>query len=245
VIAADALRRPQLDDPWRRLIWLTPSALLLWAVLLAGFAALLQSSGPRESIERLDARLIDLPPAAPAGLQGSAETAPAPAAAPVAQPQPRSEPQPVPHPHVKKQKPAPPRLYDVNGPHTAPAAEQTANGQPPTAESGAVVGGVASGRAGLGGLGTDSLGARAIYAPVPTIPDDLREHVFETVAVAHFQVSFDGSAKVSLIRPTSNPRLNGILLDTLKQWRFFPAIRSGIAIESEFDVRIPIAVQER
>lgn len=36
-----------------------------------------------------------------------------------------------------------------------------------------------------------------------------------------------------------------LLLDTLKQWRFFPAVRNGIAINSEFDVRIPIAVRQQ
>jgi protein TonB len=47
---------------------------------------------------------------------------------------------------------------------------------------------------------------------------------------------------VSLVTPTPNPRLNQILLDTLKQWRFFPAMKNGIAIDAQFDVRIPITV---
>jgi len=49
--------------------------------------------------------------------------------------------------------------------------------------------------------------------------------------------------RVSLTQPTANPRMNQILLDTLKQWRFFPAMKSGIAVDSEFDLRIPITVQ--
>ena len=45
MIDADSFpHRPQLDDPWRRLLWLTPSALLLWAALLIGFAFLLQGA---------------------------------------------------------------------------------------------------------------------------------------------------------------------------------------------------------
>jgi len=247
VIDADRLHRPQLDEPWRRLVWLTPSALTLWAALLAGFALVL-GGGSHETIERLDARLIELPPAAPAGLQGSGEPAPA-AAPPVPQP-----PQPVVEPkrpeppvaHVKKRKPAPPTVYDANGPHSAPAPETVGAAQSAGAGEPGVAASVAgSGRGGAGGLGTDSIGARAIYAPAPTIPDDLRENVFETVALAHFHVSFDGVAKVTLTQPTSNPRLNLLLLDTLKQWRFFPAIRNGIATDSEFDIRIPIAVRDR
>jgi len=34
-----------------------------------------------------------------------------------------------------------------------------------------------------------------------------------------------------------------VLLDTLKQWKFFPAVKNGVAIESSFEVRIPISVQ--
>jgi hypothetical protein len=34
-----------------------------------------------------------------------------------------------------------------------------------------------------------------------------------------------------------------VLIDTLKQWRFFPAMKSGVAIDSQFDLRIPISVQ--
>jgi protein TonB len=82
-----------------------------------------------------------------------------------------------------------------------------------------------------------------MYAPVPKIPDELREDAFEGVAVAHFKISYDGNVSVSLATPTPNPRLNQILLDTLKQWRFFPAMKGGIAIDSEFNVRIPISVQ--
>ena len=82
-----------------------------------------------------------------------------------------------------------------------------------------------------------------MYAPTPTIPDDLRETTFSTVAVARFKVSPQGDVDVTLIKPTPNPRLNQIVLDTLKQWKFFPAMKDGIAINSQFEVRIPIAVQ--
>jgi len=256
MIAVDSFpHRPKLDDPWRRLLWLTPSAVLLWGALLIGFAFLLQGTPqPQESIERLDARLIDLPAPAPSGgLQGeAAPAAPAtvePPAPPPPQPQPHVEKKPAEAPvaHVKKKKEAAPPVYDTRGTHTLPAdeVEGTTGTQPPTAgESGALSNG-ASAHAGGGGLGADSVGARAIYAPAPTIRDDLRENVFETVALAHFHVSFDGVASVTLTQPTSNPRLNLLLLDTLKQWRFFPAIRNGIATDSEFDIRIPIAVREQ
>ena len=241
MIAVDSFPpRPKLDDPWRRLPWLTPAAALLWAMLLLGFTLLLRDSGrPTETITRLDARLIDVPAA---GLEGEAQQQSQPVAAPpppVAAPQPRVEKKPaeVPAPRARKKKEAPPPMYDARGARTLPAEAVGAAGeQAPQSPP--------AGR-GVGGLGTDSNGARALYAPPPQIPDDLRENVFETVAVAHFHIGIDGDAKVSLIQPTSNPRLNVILLDALKQWRFFPAIRNGIAIDSDFDIRIPIAVRDR
>ncbi len=82
-----------------------------------------------------------------------------------------------------------------------------------------------------------------MYAPTPTIPDDLRDETFNAVALAHFKVSYSGDVQVSLTQPTTSPRLNEILLDTLKQWRFFPAMKKGVAVDSEFDVRIPITVE--
>ncbi len=240
MIAVDSFpARPKLDEPWRRLPWLTPAAALLWAMLLLGFTLLLGNSGrPTETITRLDARLIDIAAPAPAGLQGAPQQESQPVAAPpppVAAPQPRVEKKSAEVPARKKKEAAPP-MYDARGARTLPAEAVSAAGEqapqsPPASR-------------GVGGLGTDSNGARALYAPPPQIPDDLRENVFETIAVAHFHVGFDGDAKVSLNQPTSNPRLNVILLDTLKQWRFFPAIRNGIAIDSEFDIRIPIAVRE-
>lgn len=51
------------------------------------------------------------------------------------------------------------------------------------------------------------------------------------------------ASEVTLEKPTSSPRLNQVILDALKQWKFFPALHNGVAIESSFEVRIPISVQ--
>jgi TonB family protein len=87
------------------------------------------------------------------------------------------------------------------------------------------------------------VGARAIYAPVPVIPDDLREDLTQTEAVARFKVTSEGTTEVTLEKATSNPRLDQVLLDTLKQWKFSPAMKDGVAVESSFEVRIPISVR--
>jgi protein TonB len=235
------------DHSWTRLGWVIPASLLLWVGLLTVFGLLIaRTAAPPPELAPAQIRIIELPP--PAGLQGG----PAPAAPPKAKAEPVKPhlhvvrpviPRPV-HHHIAKPKAEPVVEPSVNG--TAKSAEEAA---PPAASApaaassggGGVPGGTGSGAG--AGIGSDSGGARAIFAPTPSIPDDLREEGLETVAVAQFKVSYDGQVDVTLTTPTSNPRLNEILLETLKQWRFFPAMRSGVAVNSEVTVRIPISVE--
>jgi len=65
-------------------------------------------------------------------------------------------------------------------------------------------------------LPAEGQGARVIYRPMPRVPDDLREEALTAVAVARFRVDADGTAAVELITPTRNPRLNQVILDTLR-----------------------------
>jgi periplasmic protein TonB len=93
-----------------------------------------------------------------------------------------------------------------------------------------------------GGYASGGTGPTAIYAPAPTIPDDMRDEVLEAVAVAHFRVLHDGRVIVSLPKPTDFSRLNDIILDTLREWRFRPAMNKGVAVDSEAEVRLLITV---
>lgn len=80
--------------------------------------------------------------------------------------------------------------------------------------------------------------ARSIAQPLPELPDDLREQAYQTVATARFVIHVDGSVDVELLKPTQNPRLNQLLLEALRKWRFFPALQGGRPIESKQDVRV-------
>ncbi len=245
-------RIPPLDEPWRRLPWLIPVAIVAWAALLFAFSLVLEQTPPPAAPENaVEARIIEIPVGGLAGGGGGGSAA-APAAPRVA---PRSRPKPVHHKKVIKA--APPVPVSPEGtlkskPETAPAppGAEPATGSASSGAAGTVSGssaeggGAGPGGAGPGGaMGSNTLGARAIYAPTPEIPDDLRQEVFQAVAVAHFKVGYDGTVTVTLTTPTPNPRLNQLLLDDLKQWRFFPGMKDGVAIDSEFDVRIPIRVQ--
>jgi periplasmic protein TonB len=235
----------------RRLAWVIPLSLILWAALLTLFALLLERTAPPPPEPApAELRIVELPPTA--GLQGGAAVQ-HPAAAP---PKPKVE-TPKPKPHIKIRRAAlPVRVHPVKpkippAPLLPPSASGTAKGPteaapsagPPTASGEAAGAGAGQGAGSGAGIGSDSSGARAIYAPKPVIPDSLREESFQTVAVARFKVSYDGQVQVTLITPTESPQLNELLLETLKQWRFFPAVKSGVTIDSQFDLRIPISVQ--
>jgi protein TonB len=127
-------------------------------------------------------------------------------------------------------------------PEVAPSENGTAKSSV-EAPAAAASASAAPSASGVSNLGNDNEGAHAILAPTPVIPDDLRESVMDTEAIAHFKVSYDGQVTVTLSKPTENPRLNQILLETLGQWRFMPAHKDGVAIDSEFDVRIPVTVE--
>ena len=245
---------PFLDEPWRRLAWTAPLSIAIWLAVLAAFGAVLKrTAAPPPELAPVEARIVEVPPPAPVGgLQGGPTTThrPAPAA-----PKPRVEvprrmtavhpPRPVHRPVHRVVPAAPPSISGTRKAAPAPSPPsltgKSVSRGPATNAGGPAQGGRAA--AGGSGLGSDSLGARAIYSPVPEIPDDLRDQAFEAVAIAHFEVSYDGKVKVALTKPTSDPRVNQILLDTLRQWRFFPAMRGGVAIDSAFDLRIPISVQ--
>jgi protein TonB len=256
--AAARIATPYLDQPWRRLAWIAPLSILVWAAVLICFSLLLeQASAPSPEIKPLEARIVELPPAV-GGLQGGAAPAAAHPAAPApAKPKPQVEVKrkvvpPVVH-HRKPQvlpaappsdlgiKKAPVEPAPVSNAPPAKGAPSSSSSSTETSTGSGVPGGGGEGSG--SGLGSDSAGARAVFAPVPKIPDDMREEAFEGVAVAHFKISYDGDVSVSLATPTSSPRLNQILIETLKQWRFFPAMKNGVAIDSEFNVRIPISVQ--
>jgi protein TonB len=48
---------------------------------------------------------------------------------------------------------------------------------------------------------------------------------------------------VSLAKATEFDRLNDVILDTLREWRFHPAMSKGVAIDSQAEVRLLVTVR--
>jgi periplasmic protein TonB len=220
----------------------------------------------------IEVRVVDAPAAAAAPPSVPAPIVPAtPQRVPRARTsepvRPRSEPKTVPTPPAPEPQAVASPSVDAPPPPPSQPAVPSAVAEPPTAPTDAQPSSGAAessnsastrtlppdramiaavppqGRTGGAGLGSGRVGARAIFQPLPQLPDDLRREALDLVAVARFHVEPNGAATVELVQPTSNPELNRALLETLKRWRFFPAMQDGKAVASTIDIRIPVRVK--
>jgi protein TonB len=203
-----------IASPWRRLHWTLPLALLICAGVFGWFVYSMERPGVHTPAPQpVDAQLVELPPPA----------APAP---------------PVPHQAVTPPKPAlPPR--PVPQVHDELPSAQPAEATPPPPPAAAAPAAPASNTTAL----SASRGAQAIVRPLPVIPDELRQDALNEAATARFHIAPDGTATVELVKPTQNPRLNRLLLETLRQWRFFPAMQLGKPVESTEEMVIKVQVK--
>jgi periplasmic protein TonB len=232
----EELERP-IHGPHRRRFVLTAAvAALTWFLFLLGFAYVLKPpKRPPVHPRSIEMRILDVPPSPPKKVEV---------------PPPRAEPaKAIPRrAAIAPKRPIAPRvrIAKPEGMNKPPAAIPGSpyGGAAVSGEAGVMGGEVGgSGGGGPGAITGSTVGARALYDPAPSLPDDLRENAFSAEAVAHFIVNSDGTVQVSLTQPTPDPRLNQLILDTLRQWKFFPAMKDGVAIASELDVRIPISVE--
>jgi periplasmic protein TonB len=236
------------DSPWSRLPWTLPTALMIWAMSLWSLAFFMGKPAHHPaSPPPIEAQFIEepLPPPPQEVPLGQPDAPPAPQPLPLEKPKPAPKREVKPKAQITKQRPQPstnvalpadaapgPSDAAAGEEHGQEAAEPSANS--PTQGS-------------PYGKGTGSMyangGARAIVQPLPQIPDDLRREAFQSSIMARFHIAADGSAEVELTRPTQNVRLNRILMDSLKKWRFMPAIKNGRPIASTEEILVKIEVK--
>jgi protein TonB len=240
------------DDPWRRLPWLAPVSLVIALLSLMGFLRLLAQAPDRpRSPAPIDVGLVELPASLAVPPPGTTATPPEPVTQPsppdpeIVAPAPAEPlPEPVPEPKVEakpppprpQKRPPPPRTTEraINpAPAAAPRNTTAAPESRPTAPE------AVTPSSPVGG----SIGARAIFQPMPSIPESLRQRRLDAVAIVVFHVAPDGSATVELREATDDPRLNQVLLEGFKRWRFFPALDHDRPIASTIELRVPIAVR--
>jgi periplasmic protein TonB len=164
-------------------------------------------------------------------------TNPAPITHAVQPPRSPTQPRQPPQPHEEAHSPIEPATPEqpVTSTRSAPAATASAAASSAAAPSSNIAAAASAAPSG-------STEARLLSQPTPVLPDDLREQGYQVTALAHFKVHADGTFEVELVKPTQNPRLNQILLETLHRWRFFPAMENGHPVESDQDVRVHFSV---
>lgn len=222
-------------------------ACALWSAFITCFVHALSDTGRRSAVPvALDARIVQLAPPPPAPVPHPT-VRPAPAARP-AEPRPVMPSRPAPLPHRSAE--VPPRIATSPAPHEAPHTDLPAappSTSPPAARAGTANAAPESSSNGSSAqTGSADAGdgpAHAIVQPLPVLPDDLREEAYRAIALARFSIHPDGSVDVMLVKPTQNPRLNQLLLEALRNWRFFPAMKGGRPIESEQDIRVHFNVE--
>jgi len=219
---------------------------LAWGIFLVVLGRSLHARPvPERKLEQpLEMSIVEVPdpgPALPAATTRSPQMAAEPhKASPLKQPSakpartqtlPVRTPTPAPQsqPMARAQEPAPAAQPETR----SPAQMATAGAPPSSSDHGATT----TDRASAGSTPGNSP-ARAITQPLPSVPDDLREQAYQTIAIARFVIHTDGSVAVELIKPTQYPRLNQILVETLRSWRFFPAIQDGHPVETQQDIRV-------
>ncbi len=228
-----------MDSPWQRLPWTLPAALLIWAAALWGLANFMGKPTQRPAEPPpIEAQLLDQ-------YYPTQSSQPGPPAA-VVQPQPAPV-QPQVRQRIKK-KPVAPK--EEVAPVAIPAAAASSGAPVGEAAPEVKTSGNNSTQAGsYGGKGQPqgnmygSSGARAIIHPMPQIPEDLRAEAFNAAALVRFHIAVDGSVEEELVKPTPNPLLNRILLDSLKKWRFMPAIKGGKPVASTEEILVKIEVR--
>lgn len=85
--------------------------------------------------------------------------------------------------------------------------------------------------------------ATVTQRPLPEIPEELRQEAFNSYAIARFYIAANGEVKVELIKPCNNPKLNQLLLQSLRKWRFSAATQFGVNVDSTQDIKVKFSVE--
>lgn len=229
------------DAPKVRLAFACVIATMAWAGFLAHFARLFAPDDrPRPAPETIDMKLVEIAPQAPeATVAARAQPEPEPMQHAVSEQRSQAAQPRVRHEALKPTQRQTVQQRNAPPPRVEPSAEPARDA--PSADAGAIRPETARPSVADASPASSSIGAaqaRLLSQPLPVLPDDLREDAYRAEAVARFAIHADGTTEVQLVKPTSNPRLNQILLEALHKWRFFPAMENGHPVDSQRDVRV-------
>jgi periplasmic protein TonB len=74
--------------------------------------------------------------------------------------------------------------------------------------------------------------AEPVDEPKPVLPDDLLDSDIDTTFYGYFTIHADGTVDVKMVQSTGNSILDRLAIDAAKQWRFTPATKNGMPVDS-------------
>lgn len=77
----------------------------------------------------------------------------------------------------------------------------------------------------------------------PTVPEHLQEECCKCYCVAKFTIQPDGKTHVKLVESCGCSELDDLALDTLRLWKFKPAMLNGQPVLSTRKIKIEFEVQ--
>ena len=81
------------------------------------------------------------------------------------------------------------------------------------------------------------------YAPQPVITPEMLEQGIKTSCTARFAIASSGKHNVKLLSSTGSAEVDEMTLDTLRTWRFRPALLGGEPVASVRKIKIEFEVE--
>ena len=90
--------------------------------------------------------------------------------------------------------------------------------------------------------GAEFVQAQVVESPQPVIPPALHENCFKSCCLARFMIAADGKSKVKLLSSSGSDEIDDITLETLRKWKFKPAMLDGKPVASTRRIKVEFEV---
>ena len=85
--------------------------------------------------------------------------------------------------------------------------------------------------------------AEIISSPEPVISAELKESCLNTFCVARFKIDSRGRISVNLVTSSGCPEVDDITINTLRSWKFRPALRGTEPVPSTRKIRVEFVIE--